>query len=527
MPEIEEIRDRISLRDWLIDWPRENGLDEDAARAVAVTIAYRAAMRVLPMWWDWTLTDSARKLELTALPVLRCNLISGISALVPTPEIKRARARASSAVETSVATASGTVSPSYAAEASTSTSASVTASAASATASAARASARASAKASDAAFWEEIRTDCERIAGKQNVYATALWGNQRKPFEDYWAKIKDNATAPEWAFWIKWYDDALAGTPPNWKMLEQIALIESEVWEEGAEAVAAKIAQLSGRREVDRIIEKTPYAMNVQFDVTVGKLVGLPTSEPNLEQIDKAVRKALRDFKRRCKGDASGNKQGETMLAAFAPVLDDLKKDISKHKKFPLEYFDSLKDAQREVIQIADTEQYARESAVDRLISNLIRSGEDICVAAPDVLKTERNRAGVRLQLYSTEQIERAVKLATGMESDSAGLLKSVTNLAVSRISDPTASEEEKKNAWYFVTAVVPRGTRAVYETQELTNGKSGKGTFDKFVSGADKLSKLDKGVDAIQEANVEFGDWATEAFSQIASGNWFGLGGG
>ena len=90
MIEIEDIKDQGSLKRWLIEWPQENGKDEAQARAIAVSIAHRAAMRVLPLWWAWTLTDDARNRDLTALPVLRCSLISGVAVIAPTPEINLA-----------------------------------------------------------------------------------------------------------------------------------------------------------------------------------------------------------------------------------------------------------------------------------------------------------------------------------------------------------------------------------------------------------------------------------------------------
>ena len=51
MIEIDDIKDRDSLKQWLTEWPKENGLEEEAARAVAVRIAHRAAMRPTSTWY--------------------------------------------------------------------------------------------------------------------------------------------------------------------------------------------------------------------------------------------------------------------------------------------------------------------------------------------------------------------------------------------------------------------------------------------------------------------------------------------
>ncbi|WP_297768388.1 hypothetical protein, partial [uncultured Roseovarius sp.] len=78
MSESVDIKDRESLEAWLKDQPRES----------AVWIAFRAAARVLPVWWDAVLTEEwARERDLTAL-LLRSVLISSVAAVVPTDDIR-------------------------------------------------------------------------------------------------------------------------------------------------------------------------------------------------------------------------------------------------------------------------------------------------------------------------------------------------------------------------------------------------------------------------------------------------------
>ena len=53
------------------------------------------------------------------------------------------------------------------------------------------------------------------------------------------------AEKPEhWDFWTRWWDAALAGTPLNWDLQRDIALIPDEVWQQGPGPVAVEIARL-------------------------------------------------------------------------------------------------------------------------------------------------------------------------------------------------------------------------------------------------------------------------------------------
>ena len=81
MVAIPDITDRESLEAWLKYQPRE-GSD---------WIASRAAARVLPVWWDAVLTKSwAHERDLTALPVLRCLMISSVAVFQPIEYIRNA-----------------------------------------------------------------------------------------------------------------------------------------------------------------------------------------------------------------------------------------------------------------------------------------------------------------------------------------------------------------------------------------------------------------------------------------------------
>ncbi len=45
-----------------------------------------------------------------------------------------------------------------------------------------------------------------------------------------------------WSFWLRWWDGVLSGKQLPWDLQEKVALIPNEIWQQGAEAVSARIA---------------------------------------------------------------------------------------------------------------------------------------------------------------------------------------------------------------------------------------------------------------------------------------------
>lgn len=246
MIEIADIVDKDSLQKWLTDWPASQELDEKSTQQIAVTIAHRAAMRVLPYWWQWSLTKDARKRDFTALVVLRSLLTSGVAGKNPTSRIRAASDAASDFAFASAASADASAAFAAAFALAAASDASAAAFALAAAAASDAASAAADAFAAKAEAWVSVREDCAGLSGGADVFATPLWRDQENPLVPVWGDVKAQATGPEWAFWITWYDHALAGRAPNWDMLEQIALIKPAIWKAGAVAVAKEIAAIKG-----------------------------------------------------------------------------------------------------------------------------------------------------------------------------------------------------------------------------------------------------------------------------------------
>ncbi|MEM8577864.1 MAG: hypothetical protein AAGF60_08445 [Pseudomonadota bacterium] len=106
--------------------------------------------------------------------------------------------------------------------------------------------------------------------------------------------------------------------------------------------------------------------------------------------------------------------------------------------------------------------------------------------------------------------------------------MKTASILALQKIVDPQATKREKQSAWYFVIAMLPRAARTMQSKGGTpTKNQEAKSKLKQLADISGDVVKVDKGIDALQEAFTEAeaaGDWMTEVWTQIASGNFGGL---
>lgn len=228
-----KVRDQQSLGDWLKGRSRED----------AIAIASRAATRVFVFFAQEMEEDWARTGDYTSLPILRCNLTSGVARKFPTPEVREAAA-AGAAAARMVAAAEFV--------------ASRTAIAAARGAAAARTAVAARTATTTAAIsvaaWDQIRADARILDGGDDPFYFPLWqgaspewfveGNTRT--RAIWAKD------PEvWAFWARWWDGVIAGRPIDWAIQKRIALIPETDWEMGPSRIAAVVRGIEAEMRLD------------------------------------------------------------------------------------------------------------------------------------------------------------------------------------------------------------------------------------------------------------------------------------
>ncbi len=107
------------------------------------------------------------------------------------------------------------------------------------------------------------------------VFDAALWPDESEVPElaQKWASFRDTYEQdPVWGFWVKWYAAMWHGTPLDWALQTQIALIDDTIWEQGPEAVADKI------REIEDTFweERLPQAEDLIQNPETGKFSAKP-----------------------------------------------------------------------------------------------------------------------------------------------------------------------------------------------------------------------------------------------------------
>ena len=216
-----------------------NAQDESRRQTCATFIASRAALRVAPhaiQFYEFHSYALAR--DLTSCMIWRPQLVSSVAAKMPTNKTIDA------AFSVATAAAAGVADAAFAAFADV------------------RAyTAAKAARAADFAatvfdeIWAEVAhhatlwlEHADQGDGTLAITIAPLWSGEN-PHERDWQHLRENLRAAntpddrgaDWSFWIKWYDDILAGNPQNWDMLHEIATTPDIDWDAPSREVNDKI----------------------------------------------------------------------------------------------------------------------------------------------------------------------------------------------------------------------------------------------------------------------------------------------
>jgi hypothetical protein len=120
-----------------------------------------------------------------------------------------------------------------------------------------------------------------------DMFRQKLWPSvdSIEPILEFWSNF---AKRPDpdaiWIFWTEWYQGMLDGTPMDWDLQYQVALIEDAVWQDGAEAVAGEIERIRAKfdleQEVKQLKEKLLSLRQVTTTAQIGDNGGPPLNDP-------------------------------------------------------------------------------------------------------------------------------------------------------------------------------------------------------------------------------------------------------
>jgi len=397
--EPDAIKDGESLEAWLQDRPPED----------AMAIAHRTALRVHSLWSGAMDSEWARKADLTALPVLRLYLTSGVARKYPTPEVKAA------------STAAG---------------------AASASATADRAASSASTAAAE--IWEQIRIDAAALLAGLDLSQRPLWSDTPPD----WFTVADRnaraiwAKAPEpWHFWLRWWDGVLSGQQLDWELQKAVALIAEEEWRAGPERVAKRIAEIEARLA----LANTDNAETIEANPETGKLRLVPTSRLPDDIATYARRKISRALD--LFGDTASNQ-----YTAISPDLGVLRAAIDDAANMPVELLDACASTSRRVAQRAaqgECPSPEQDPMLRDFLTRIREAGADILAHDPATQQVLERRNAI---LGNAALIEGRATLLAGIEAvvpNTEGRLAITLVLDATNATDPATDTDDRKASSY------------------------------------------------------------------------------
>jgi hypothetical protein len=413
------VTNKEELRAWLEGQPQE----------VCVAVAYRAAMRVLPL--ALSVPDSRVLWKEMALAVLRASLTSGVAASKPQKDLKNSarlaritaykfQHSAYAVVDRSDAFTSHVLRSVDAARAACGA---AQHSVAEQYVHSAVAAAFSLAYAGRAAYADTLLNP---------KFLPALTIDVPSELKDKIAKHSEGKTdllqaGGPWTFWAEWYRRAMAGDPLPWDLQVQIALIPNDIWEAGPDAVAAEIEK-----------RKTEFlARSVAEEIVLSErgrltLVPQPVREADhlgylLETVDDALDLAV----------AGHNELTEESYQARL-----IRRTLSRYGNDPQRIEINFERAKVSLMEGIACDDLPASPANRDLIQSLSDAAGSIRESNPDIARNRERLNRIRLADMTEAQAQQIAKVGEAVAADSEDfleeeLLEGVRRLPGVRRDDP------------------------------------------------------------------------------------------
>jgi hypothetical protein len=377
MVKADEIRDRESLKAWL----------EGRSREDSVIVAMRAAARAAPVAWAHPILRE-REGEVTGVSICRSLLIAGVAARGRSPAIVAAAQYAAAYTDDVLSGATEIrMSVAAAARAAWAVGDDPVNFAADAVAQAARLD----------SGWSEVSHDCGLLNAGEDLSERALW-SVRYPvyFRDAWAQFGEHWRAdPDYEFWLRWWEGKVSGNQVPWDLQEKVALIPTEVWRQGAEAVAGEIARV----ELEFAVEASPNAEDIIVNDD-GQYEAIPRSTLPARTLQDA-RDRIRDTIQLIRGGEAQNQH-----AALLPEGTLLEDVLDRYGDNPLRLYEVCFKVVRHVgTHVANGALPEGDNLVGDVTGDLQNAADDIYNFDAEVRRTVDARAKLRFgRLDETEK---------------------------------------------------------------------------------------------------------------------------
>ena len=440
-----EFKDREDIKRWL-----DQIEPAQRRREVAVALAARAALRVLPLL-SRELTQGRRThtevLSDLILPCLRATALPWVAGKYPTHGNVLRTAADAAATAATAATAAYVARA--AATAATAATADDAADAAAYAATAATAATADAATADDATLIDSGRSGAE-LAG------APLWPSGATPdwLRDAWRALKATLLSADrdWQVWIDWYEARLAGdaTHPPIEALEVArATIPDRIWRQGPAAVNAEIKQLIAEHQT---LQQRPAAF--QFRIVDDKIDALPDDarpiDPETAQdfYDEAKRKGqeLRDRSQRAQVDENIRAHIDLLLARLGSSYADMRPGLV------LSVLRSLESD----VRAYDGEEGRKELSAALLsgVFDLTESVRDLCAIFPRSREIEAEAVSLDLPLERMAELRNAIESAVAKVSHSDGVTeggRNAVNASAADLAHQRGLAEDAKQSAYFL----------------------------------------------------------------------------
>ena len=432
-------------------------------REVAVAIAARAALRVLPL-----LAREVKKrhskpagiLRRLLAPCLRGTALPWAAARYPAHD-NELRAHAAAAAFAASYAAAAYAATADAADAADAASAAAEAAAAAAASSAAAAASAAAASAAAVAYTAGDASPADDAALIDAGRSTAdlagrpLWPNGAPTWaSEAWRDLKSAllARGEDWDVWTDWYEARLAGDaahPANEALEIARATIPDETWKRGPAVVNAEIKRLIAEHAQ---LQPRPgaFAFRVVDDrIDARPVDGRPHdagAARDLYDETKRKGKVLRDYLLRAQADEQIRAHLDLLLARLGATYADMKPGLM---------IGVLRSLESDV-RAYDSEE-GRKELSEKLLSNILdvtESVRDLCAVFPISREIEAERVSLSLPMERMPEIRASIGSAIDKVDASDGVTddgRAAINDTAANLAHQRGLAEEAKQSSYFL----------------------------------------------------------------------------